>query len=71
MIQTKQVFKYVYTETLLLYFLHLDELGPCVYIKLRNYVTGPWISWNLVYIFLIYIWIVYMLKWYLDKDRNL
>ena len=25
-----------YTETQLLIFLHSDELGPCVYIKLKN-----------------------------------
>ena len=25
-------------------FLHFDELGPCVYIKLEKDVTGPWIS---------------------------
>ena len=40
-IQTKQVFKYVYTETNYCIVLHCDEFGPCVYIKLKKYVTGP------------------------------
>ena len=54
MIQTKQVFKYVWHWNIIIVFLHFDELGPCVYIKFKKYVTGPWISWNLVYIFLTY-----------------
>ena len=54
MILTKQVFKYVLHWNIIIVFLHFDELGPCVYIKLKKYVTGPWISWNLVYIFLTY-----------------
>ena len=46
-------------------FLHFDELGPCVYIKLKKCVTGLWISWNLVYIFLTYMDILYveMVSW--------
>ena len=36
MIQTKQVFKYVLHWNIIIVFLHLDELGPCVYIKLKN-----------------------------------
>ena len=36
MIQTKQVFKYVLHWNMIIVFLHFDELGPCVYIKLKN-----------------------------------
>ena len=54
MIQTKQVFKYVLHWNIIIVFFHFGELGPCVYIKLKIYVTGPWISWNLVYTFLTY-----------------
>ena len=39
-IQTKQVFKYVLHRNIIIVFLHFDELGPCVYIKLKKYVTG-------------------------------
>ena len=35
-IQTKQVFKYVLHRNIINDFLHFDELGPCVYIKLKN-----------------------------------
>ena len=65
MIQTKQVFKYVLHWNIIIVFLHFDELGPCVYIKLKQYVTGPWISWNLVYIFLTYMDSLYveMVSW--------
>ena len=57
MIQTKQVFKYVLHWNIIIVFLHFDVLGPCVYIKLKKYVTGPWIPWNLVYIFLTYMFV--------------
>ena len=40
-IQTKQVLKYVLHRNIIIVFLHFDELGPCVYIKLKKYVTGP------------------------------
>ena len=41
-IQTKQVFKCVFTlKHNYSIFLHFDELGSCVYIKLKKYVTGP------------------------------
>ena len=66
MIQTKQVFMYVlHWNIIVVFFLHFDELGPCVYIKLKKYVTGPWISWNLVYIFLTYMDSLYveMVSW--------
>ena len=53
-IQTKPVFMYVLHWNIIIVFLHLDELGPCVYIKLKKYVSGPWFSWNLVNIFLTY-----------------
>ena len=39
-IQTKQVFKYVLHWNIIIVFLHFDELGPHVYIKLKKYVTG-------------------------------
>ena len=35
-IQTKQVFKYVLHGNIVIVFLLVDELGPCVYIKLKN-----------------------------------
>ena len=35
-IQTKQVFKYVLHLNIINVFLHFDELGPCVYIKLKK-----------------------------------
>ena len=35
MIQTKQVFKYVLHWNIIIVFLHFDELGPYVYIKLK------------------------------------
>ena len=42
MIQTKQVLKYVLHRNIIFaFFLHFDELGPCVYIKLKKYATGP------------------------------
>ena len=50
-IQTKSVFKYVYTETWLLLILYFDELGPCIHKKLKKYVICPWFSWNLVKLF--------------------
>ena len=64
-IQTKQVFKYVLHWNIIIVFLHFDELGPCVYIKVKKYVTGPWISWNFVYIFLTYMESLYvdMVSW--------
>ena len=34
--RTKQVFKYVLHSNIIIVFLHFDELGPCVYIKLKN-----------------------------------
>ena len=40
-IQTKSVLKYVLHCNIVIEFLHFDELGPCVYIKLKKYVTGP------------------------------
>ena len=36
MIQTKQVFEYVLHCNIIIVFLHLDELGPCVYINLKK-----------------------------------
>ena len=42
-IQTKQVAKYVLHWNKFIVFLHLGELGPCAYIELKKYVTGPWI----------------------------
>ena len=50
MIQTRQVFKYVLHWNIIIVFFTFR----CVYIKLKKYVTGPWISWDLVYIFLTY-----------------
>ena len=41
MIQTKQVIKYVLHLNIIIVFFHFGELGPCVYIKLKTYVTGP------------------------------
>ena len=65
MIQTKQVIKYVLHWNIIIYFLHFSELGPCVYMKLKKYVTGLWISYNLVYIFLAYMDSLYveMVSW--------
>ena len=65
MIQTKQVFMYVLHWNIIIVFFHFDELGPWVYIKLKTYVTGPWILWNLVYIFLTYMDSLYaeMVSW--------
>ena len=40
-IQTKQALKYVLHQNLINIFLHFDELGPCVNIKLKKYFTGP------------------------------
>ena len=41
-IQTKQVFNYVLQwNIIIVFFLHFDELWPCVYFKLKKYVTGP------------------------------
>ena len=65
MFQTKQAFKNVLHWNIIIVFLHFDELGSCVYIKLKKYVTSPWISWNLVYIFLTYMDSLYveMVSW--------
>ena len=65
-IQTKQVYKYVLHWNIIIFiFLHFNELGLCVHIKMKKYVTGPWISWNLVYIFLTYMASLYveMVSW--------
>ena len=35
-------------------------------ISLKKHVTGPWFLWNSKYI-----WVVFMLKWNLDKARNM
>ena len=40
-IQTKPVFKYVLHCNTIIVFLHFNELGPCVHIKLKKFVTGP------------------------------
>ena len=37
-IKTKSVLKYVLHCNIVIEFLHFDELGPCVYIKLKKYV---------------------------------
>ena len=64
-IQTKQVFKYILHWNIIIVFFTFDELGSCVYIKLKKYVTGSWIAWNLVYIFLTYMASLYveMVSW--------
>ena len=66
---TKQVFKYVLHWKIIIDFLHFNELWPCVYIKLKKYVTSPWISWNLVTIFLTYMDSLYveMVSWQIQQ----
>ena len=66
-IQTKPVFKCVLHCNLIIVFLHFNELGPCVYIKLKNMlpVLEIWSTYSE------HIWIVFTFKWYLDKDRNM
>ena len=62
MIQTKQVFKYVLHWNIIIVFFTFGWIRA---IKLKTYVTGPWISWNLVYIFLTYMDSLYveMVSW--------
>ena len=54
-----------YAETKLLYFLHLHELGPCVYIKLKNMLPVLEFHEILVYIFSRYMDSLYveMVSW--------
>ena len=68
-IQTKQVFKYVLHGNIIIVFLHFDELGPGVYIKLKNML--PVLEFHEIWsTYFYHIWRVLMLKWYLYKDRN-
>ena len=71
MIQTKQVFKYVLHWNIIIVFFTFRWIRAMCLHQIKKYVSGPWISWNLVYIFLTYMDLFYVLQWYLDKDRNL
>ena len=69
-IQTKQVLKNVlHLNIIIVFFLHFDKLGPCVYIKLK--IILPILEFHEIgSTYSLHIWIVYLLKWYLDKDGN-
>ena len=65
MIQTKQLFKYVlHKNIIIVYFTFRWIRAMCLH-QVKKYVSGPWISWNLVYIFLTYMDSLYveMVSW--------
>ena len=64
-IQTKQVFKYVLHWNIIIVFFTFQWIRAMCLHQVEKYVTGPWISWNLVYIFLTYTESLYveMVSW--------
>ena len=57
--------KMFYTETLLFYILHFNELGPCVCNKLKDMLPvldfhEIWSTWGQI-----------LLKWYIGKYQNM
>ena len=65
MIQTKQVFKYVLHWNIIIVFFTFRWIRAMCLQQVKKYVTGPWISKNLVYIFLTYMDSLYveMVSW--------
>ena len=65
MIQTKQGFKHVLNWNIIIVFFTFRWIRAMCLHQLKKYVTGPWISWNLVYIFLTYMDSLYveMVSW--------
>ena len=64
-IQTKQVFKYVLQWNMIIVFFTFWWIRAMCLHQVEKYVTGPWISWNYVYIFLTYMESLYveMVSW--------
>ena len=64
-IQTKQVFKYVLHWNIIIVFFTFWWIRAMCLHQVEKNVTGPWISWNFVYIFLQYMESLYveMVSW--------
>ena len=69
MIQTKQVFKYVLHWNIIIVFFTFRWIRIMCLHQVKKYVTGPWISWNVIYIFLTYMDSLYveMVSWQIPQ----
>ena len=69
MIQTKQVVKYVLHWNIIIVFFTFRWIRAMCLHQDKKYVTGPWRSWKLVYIFLTYMDSLYveMISWQRTK----